>query len=445
MKKLLFIGSLVMASLLYAQGSQPVEITQQDINTQNEMSDASTKDITPKSLDDFFDEFANDFGIEYGQTKEDKTFYIGKSTVAVNDTDPQFAQALQNAYQKAMLNLQTEFIKDAFGRVATSKIQNYEADNSTNAKEFEELPKGDKFEQILGKLTQLAGAQLDKALKDLGVDSNSLSEERKKTLLKQEFLNKTMTDAVGSMSGLIPVQTIVTQRRGEYDVGVIAVVSKKTRQLARDMALARQSTIKGKGKAVSGYLPQDKKGFLNEYGIRLVYDENGAPVILSYGNWGYVADASNAKKTNILEDRAQESAAAMADAAIIEFINTNLSLKDERTTGDTYEEIIKQSVNVNDNSTQEQTQNITNIIDKVNSKVKASASGKIRGIRTLKKWSYTSENGIEHVGVVRFYSYVNLANTNEALNSNANTPNQGKKSSSNIQRSSNVVNSMDDF
>ncbi|EGO3190722.1 hypothetical protein IT719_001381 [Campylobacter jejuni] len=46
MKKILFIGSLVMASLLYAQGSQPVEITQQDINIQNEMSDASTKDIT---------------------------------------------------------------------------------------------------------------------------------------------------------------------------------------------------------------------------------------------------------------------------------------------------------------------------------------------------------------------------------------------------------------
>lgn len=39
-----------MASLLYAQGSQPVEITQQDINTQNEMSDASTKDITPNQL-----------------------------------------------------------------------------------------------------------------------------------------------------------------------------------------------------------------------------------------------------------------------------------------------------------------------------------------------------------------------------------------------------------
>lgn len=110
-----------------------------------------------------------------------------------------------------------------------------------------------------------------------------------------------MTNAIGSMSGLVPVQTIVTQRRGEYDVGVVAVISNKTRQLAKDMALARQSAIKGKGKAISEYLPKDTKGFLNEYGIRLVYDENGAPIILSYGNWGYVADPSNAKKTNILE------------------------------------------------------------------------------------------------------------------------------------------------
>lgn len=74
MKKILFIGSLVMASLLYAQGSQPVEITQQDINTQNEMSDASTKDITPKSIEDFFEEFADNFGIEYGITKDGKLF-----------------------------------------------------------------------------------------------------------------------------------------------------------------------------------------------------------------------------------------------------------------------------------------------------------------------------------------------------------------------------------
>lgn len=445
MKKILFIGSLVVASLLYAQDIQNTQISQQDINTQNEMSNASTKDISPKSIEDFFEEFADKFDIKYGVSKNAKTFYTGKSTVIINDTDPQFAQALQNAYQKAMLNLQSEFVKDAFGRIATSKIQSYEADNSTNAREFEELPKGGAIKQILNKLSQLAGAKLDKALNDLGIDTKSLSEDRKKTLLKQEFLSKTITSALGSMSGLVPVQTIVTQRRGEYDVGVIAVISNKTRQLAKDMALSRKSNIKGKGKAISEYLPKDKKGFLNEYGIRLIYDENGAPVILSYGNWGYVADSSNAKKTNILEDSAKETALTMADAAIVEFINTSISLKDERTTGESYEDIIKQSINLNDNSTQVQTQNITNIIDKVNSKIKASASGKIRGIRTLKKWSYTSENGIEHVGAVRFYSYENLANANEALKPKTNTQKNEVKKSSNIQRNSNIINDIDDF
>lgn len=38
------------------------------------MSDASTKDITPKSIEDFFEEFADNFGIEYGITKDGKTF-----------------------------------------------------------------------------------------------------------------------------------------------------------------------------------------------------------------------------------------------------------------------------------------------------------------------------------------------------------------------------------
>lgn len=445
MKKILFIGSLVVASLLYAQDIQNTQISQQDINTQNEMSNASTKDISPKSIEDFFEEFADKFDIKYGVSKNAKTFYTGKSTVIINDTDPQFAQALQNAYQKAMLNLQSEFVKDAFGRIATSKIQSYEADNSTNAREFEELPKGGTIDQILNKLSKFVGAKLDKALNDLGIDTKSLSEDRKKTLLKQEFLSKTITSALGSMSGLVPVQTIVTQRRGEYDVGVIAVISNKTRQLAKDMALSRKSNIKGKGKAISEYLPKDKKGFLNEYGIRLIYDENGAPVILSYGNWGYVADSSNVKKTNILEDSAKETALTMADAAIVEFINTSISLKDERTTGESYEDIIKQSINLNDNSTQVQNQNITNIIDRVNSKIKASASGKIRGIRTLKKWSYTSENGIEHVGAVRFYSYENLANANEALKPKTNTQKNEVKKSSNIQRSSNIINDIDDF
>ncbi len=61
-------------SFLYAKATSQVEITQEDVKVQNEISDASSKDISPKSLDDFFEEFAKDFNIEYGVTKKRKNF-----------------------------------------------------------------------------------------------------------------------------------------------------------------------------------------------------------------------------------------------------------------------------------------------------------------------------------------------------------------------------------
>ena len=64
MKKII-LGSLLMASLLFGAGEKQVEITQADVETQNKTSDASMQNITPKSLEDFFDEFKDEFGIEY--------------------------------------------------------------------------------------------------------------------------------------------------------------------------------------------------------------------------------------------------------------------------------------------------------------------------------------------------------------------------------------------
>ncbi|MEB2822197.1 DUF6844 domain-containing protein [Campylobacter upsaliensis] len=442
MKKIL-INSLILVGFLYAK---PIEISQNDINLQNELSDASQKDISPQSLDDFFDEFAQKYDIEYSQTKDGKTFYTGEAEVLLKENDPEFAKALSVAYQRAILNLQRNFIKDTFGRSATERISKYYADNSTNTKEFEELSKGGTMEQIFDKLTQLVGAKLDTALQDLGINAEGLSEERKKTLLKDEFLSKTIVNAVGQMSGLVPVQSVITHKNGAYRIGVVAVISNKTRQIARDMALGRESLIKGKGKNIMEYLPKENAGFVNEYGIRLVYDENGSPVILSYGHWGFVPNANDARITNRLESASKESALNQADAAIIEFINLNVSLKDEQTTGDSFEQSIKQSVSINDGSTEEIESTMANVIDKINQQVKTKSSGKIRGIRTLKRWSFTAENGVEHTGVVRAYSFANLKNTNEMLQQKPNSQNTNSKSSGEkVQRSSNIVNSIDDF
>lgn len=332
MKKLLLVGTLYISSMLYAMEvpniDKPVEIGTTEIN----ISDASLENISPKSVEDYFDEFKDKFGIQYYETVEGRTFYNGYADVLVKEKDADFAKALQNAYSRAVLNMQSEFVRDAFGRISTEKVNSYFSDNSTNAKEFEELPKGGKIDQILDKLAKLTSAKLDNALKDLGINADSLtSEEQKKVLLRDKFIAINITKALGSMIGLVPVQTVITQtKRGNYRLGVIAVVSDKTRQIARDMQLGRKSKIKGHGKPISDYLPKNKKGFLQEYGIRLIYDENGAPVILSYGNWGYVSNSTDSRIVDRLESVAKDTALQQADAAIIEFINTTISLNDKR-------------------------------------------------------------------------------------------------------------------
>ncbi|WP_086238043.1 DUF6844 domain-containing protein [Campylobacter porcelli] len=448
MKKIL-LSMAVFVSLAFGMEDKVAnEITQADVDIQNKISDASTQDITPKSVDDFFDEFKDEFGIEYGITKDGKTFYTGSSEVMLKPTDKNFARSLQNAYNRAMLKLQGEFIKDAFGRIATSSINRYKTDQSDNAREFEELPKGGTISQILGKLTQLASAQVDKALNELGVETQGLQEERKKELLKDEFTKKTVIKAFGNMSGLVPVKTVITQtKRGNYKIGVIAVMSEKTRQIAKDMKNRTPWIIKAKGgKPVVEYLPKQKAGFIQEYGIRLVYDENGAPIILSYGNWGYLPDA-NSKIADRQESIAKDSASSQADAGIIEFISTSVSFADERETGEALNQNIKETRNLLSNDIQIQEEALESIIDRVSQTIKTNASGNIRGIRTLKRWDYTDENGVEYVGVVRYYSYANYLNVTNAVSDKKNstatsTSTQPAKAT---QRSSKVVNTIDDF
>ena len=449
MKKILFVSSLIISSFLYASETTKVEITQEDIKVQNEMNiPMENKEIEDKKVQDYFDEFEEEKGITYGQTENGRTFYTGDSIVTSGSN---FAKSVNLAYRRAIQSIQANFIRDAFGRIANQRISNYYEDSSSNAREFEELPKGGTLSQIMEKVVQLAGAKLDKALQDLGVNVQGLTEERKKEIFRDEFISRTITEAFGSMSGLVPVQTFVTRTDDgkEYQVGVIAVVSNKTRMFADDIQKNRTPSINGKGRPIKEFLPKDIQGYINEYGIRMVYDENGQPFIISYGNWGYNKTSSDSNIVNRIKRNAQESAITEADVAIREFVNTQVYLRDERQTGDSIKQILKQTIKTNDGSEQITEDVIKDVIDKTAKRVTTSTKGNLRGIRTIKRWSYTDKSGNNYVGAVRVYSYANYVNTTNAI-SNIESK-QGanadvvKKSSPVKDRKSRIVNTLDDF
>lgn len=456
MRKIIF-GSLFIAGLLWAQGSQPVEISQQDINLQNEISDANNKDTKVKTIKDFFKEFKNNYDIEFGDTQNGITFYSGSNLVSKGADDPDFSRALSIAYQRALLKVQAEYIKDNFGRQASQKLLDYERDESSNAREFEDLPKGGTLKQIWDKVTRLAGAKLDKALQDLGVSAEGLTEEQKKKIFQNKFMMDNLVKAAGSMKGLVTVQTFVAQNEdGAYEVGVIAVMSNKTVQIAEDMRLQRESLIKGKGgKPIKEYLPKNEKDFVNEYGTRLVYDENGSPMILSYGSWGFVPRSKDSIELSRQREHALKQATLQANAAIIEFINIAINTADTGNIGEELSTELTKTVNIQDGSDFIKEENFNNVLDKVKEYVKTKSEGNLRGIRTLEDWAYTAENGARHVGVVRYYSFRNVENANEIIGiqqSNAkgvskddSTEHIQNKAVERVERKSNMINSIDDF
>lgn len=427
-----------------------VAVNQAEIDEQNKLSDASTKDITPKTLDDFFDEFANQFGIDYGVENKGKVFFTGSATVALPATDPSFAKAVNLAYDNAMLNMQADFVRDAFGRQSTVMLQKFFQDDSTNAREFEKLPPEGRFAQLLGKTINLVGAKLDSALAEMGVVvPEGLTQERKKVLFADSFVQKISAAAFGNMQGLIPVQSSMTKVEGSdqyYSIGVIAVMSDKTKQVANDMRQKRASLVTGKGRAVRDVLPTDNEGFINEHGIRLIYNESGAPMIMSYGQWSF-QPASDAYMNNRKKEAAMEQATARADSAVAAFINTSLEFKRVAENSLEIENSLTETVNRDNTTVTEKT--AKEIIDITTKEVSARSSMQLRGLRTLKRWTARDENGVEYVGVVRFYTHENVENTNKMIApptaSKASAVPAAAKSTQDVTRKSRVVNDLDDF
>ena len=71
----------------------------------------------------------------------------------------------------------------------------------------------------------------------------------------------------------------------------------------------------------------------------------------------------------------------------------------------------------------------------------------LRGLRTLKRWSAKDANGVQYVGVVRFYSHDNVLNANRMVAPVKSSAAQPKPAAAgkNVSTKSRVVNDMDDF
>jgi len=403
---------ITLAALVTASALLAAEITQKDIDEQNKM----VKPIVP-SADEQIDEWAQRFkermGIENFGEVNGKIFYYTQEPVALPDTDPQFGTALINAYDKAMLGIYEQYGMDMYGRVFTEEMRKFFQDSSTNAAQIELPQRVDsgffaKLLSILDKQLEVADKELDKKLIELGVDPAELKKmtpKAKKDLFKDTFIKKTVKRASGDISGIFTVQSAyASDDKGNHVVGLIAVVSPKTKQIAKDIRYRRKSLIKGKGRNISELIPSEPQALARTVGTRLAYDEKGRPTIISYGLSSYVPDRDSYINVRLKQD-AIGSAIASADAQIALLVNGFLTAKETKKRGETVNRYVERELKP-DAETIERT--IKNIIDTTYKEAKATASMNLQGVSTVKKWRYTLPSGQKMVGAVRVWSYSTL-------------------------------------
>jgi len=443
------LSSLIISSLVATITLANETIEQKDIEEQNKMVQPIVPSASDK-IDNWADKFLEKIGIDSFGEVNGKYFYYAQEPVAVPATDPQFGSALVNAYDKAFFDIMEEYAKDMYGRVAVEQIRKFFSNNSTNAANIE-LPNNytrgfwGKVLTIIDKNLEVIDKKLDKELIDLGVDPKELeqmSPKQKKDLFKDKFIKNVITKASGDISGIFTIQSAwASDKNGNYVVGVIAVVSPKTKQIAKDIRYQRKSLITGKGRDIKSLIPKSSKELSKTLGTRLVYDIDGSPAIISYGINSYIPNKDHYMNIR-LKQNAIEGAIANADAQIAMIVNGYLSTKTSRKTGDEIRKYVERELKP-DSETIEKT--IKNIIDITNKEARASASMRLQGVSTVKKWKYTLPSGQKMVGAVRVWRYATLENVKKFKEGYKKKVKHTKKQLKEDFGESDIVNDINDF
>jgi len=339
-------------------------------------------------------------------SKSNKTYYKGTSVVNVSPENRNYPKSLQQAFENAFDKARAEFIFDRVGKQFSDKITESYEDGSSDARNFNpEMCNQSKVESIWNKIVALTDAKLDQALEENGVDPEEYK-STPKTARKELFYEKSIETitkvAQGEIIGLLPVQTFVaTGDDGTTSVGVIMVYSPKLIALTTALKNGELPSFTSKrgGKPISYYANKPVNELESMFGPRLVFNEDGIPMVLAYGQWGSSYHGNNARQRERSTDLAFEKADMQASQIMGEFLNGKLESKAEQISGSIVQNFLE-----TDCKSQRKTEN-EETIDKMSKYLRITGKSKMKGSAVIREWSKVNEFGVETIGAIRMFSY----------------------------------------
>ena len=364
-------------------------------------------------LEDAFAAFAKERGIAaYGTKNEKGVMYItGQATVAVNVNSPNFVKGRTVAFEKALRNATAKMVMDLTGQEMLDEISKYFSDQSDDKleppKDFAESKS-----KLINKIEGLSEAALDEGLRKLGKNPDDYEKktEKKRKLFQDEIFTRSVRKAIGQGSGYLPVQTFETRSAdGNYSVGVVLRYDHDTIEIAQSMYRKRLPLVRStSGMSISDALPTNEE-MINQFGVRLFFDEKGQPALLSFGCWGSSYTGKDVRRQERAMEHAFKQAESMANSQITRFINSSISMVEQSERSENEFEGV--SFDSMDNATEE---NFVKYVDRLMSETNVKGSDSMIGRSTVKKVTLMHPAGHKIAYVVRLWSFDTLE-TNKSI------------------------------
>jgi hypothetical protein len=378
------------------------------------ISDASVPDEESDPgilVEDAIEEYLNGPGRKLKEKADRKEIWIGQGTAEVNvgPENPNWAKHRVIAYEKALIDAENSYIKFQSQGIKAEKTREFFADAKLNVPDFkdEDVTNKGKFGRLIDKLLAVSEGKLDKSLDELGIDKEQYKKKSKAQKHQQlvDSINKsTMVESIGSLAGLIPVQTFEGQTsKGEHSIGIIVVASPKVRQLAHDILTRRgqfEPSSSKKRESLYDLFSKDKNTLIDQFGVRRIYDDEGYPCLVSFGQWGNSASTGNARMNRKFRAAAKKQAESQAKNAIAIFLTGTSIYSSNSDIGESFEK----AVNVHSDNYKEDI-TVNEIMDVIKENTKSRAKVDISGLSNIYSWTLKHpQYGHEIVGVIIAWS-----------------------------------------
>jgi hypothetical protein len=377
------------------------EISSDDAAVMNKNVTTHVKTTARSKVKDDIKAYCKECGITIGEvTPKDAIYIEGVERVAANVASPDFTRSRVMTYSKAYTRAVAAYVMDKCGTTLASQFDEYFSDQGSDR-----LTPSKTFKDTLGriedKMAQLAEAKLDAGLRAMGVEPAGSLQERR-ILAKNSLVKRTLSKAIGSAAGLLPVQTFEGwDDAGKYAIGCVIRGGAETETIAECLRDKRRPFIRRPeaGLSVEDAMPTDEE-MVSQFGVRLFFDKNGVPALLSFGQWGSAYTGNDEDMAEDAMDHALRQAKAEADDQLTMFINSSITLEMESNRGE-----IKENAVVFDANGVPTEESVRKYVDNIMESSKQKGSDTMIGRSTVCEKVIKHHSGHDLAVVVRLWSF----------------------------------------